>query len=142
MDNKDDKRQQLIHAMLARPDGASAAGIADHHLLPWRALAEHLSPLIGDSGFAALYGRTARLLAGRYEWLTAGPARPPLDALFQTLSENLRGAEPALAVEANTALLLTFTGLLSDLIGAALTTRLLDAAWNGAQTQKNAGEQK
>ncbi|AXA91734.1 hypothetical protein [Massilia sp. YMA4] len=142
MDNKDDKRQQLIHAMLAQPDGGTAAGIADHHLLPWRALAQHLSPLIGDSGLAALYGRTARLLAGRYGWLTAGPSSPPLDTLFQTLSGDLRGVEPALAVEANTALLLTFTGLLSDLIGAALTTRLLDAAWNGAQTQKNAGEQK
>jgi hypothetical protein len=142
MDNKDDKRQRLIHAMLAQMDGANPSDSADRHLQPWRALAQHLSPLIGDGGFAALYGRTARLLAGRYGWLTAGPSSPPLDALFQRLGGDLRGAEPALAVEANTALLLTFTGLLSDLIGAALTTRLLDAAWNGARTQKNAGEQK
>lgn len=142
MDKKDDKRQQLIHAMLAQTDGATASDSADRHLLPWRALVQHLSPLIGDSGFAALYGRTARLLAPRYGWLTAGPASPPLDALFNRLGEDLREAEPALAVEANMALLLTLTGLLSDLIGAALTTRLLDAAWNGAPTQKNAGEQK
>ncbi|WP_259772378.1 hypothetical protein [Pseudoduganella armeniaca] len=26
MDNKDDKRQQLIHAMLAQPDGAPRPG--------------------------------------------------------------------------------------------------------------------
>lgn len=142
MEIKDDKRQQLILAMLAQMDGPNASDCADRHLLPWRALAQHLSPLIGDGGFAALYGRTARLLAGRYGWLSAGPASPPLDGLFQRLGGDLRGAEAALAVEANTALLLTFTGLLSDLIGTALTTRLLDAAWHGAPTQKNAGEQK
>ncbi|AVR96084.1 hypothetical protein [Pseudoduganella armeniaca] len=48
-------------------------------------MAQHLSPLIGDSGFAAMYGRTSRLLAGRYDWLSAGPSWPPLDALFHAL---------------------------------------------------------
>jgi hypothetical protein len=43
---------------------------------------------------------------------------------------------------ANEALLTTFTRLLTDLIGAALTTRLIDAAWQGTQAQNNAGEQK
>jgi len=142
MDNKDEKRRQLIHTMLAQPSGASAAGIAEHNLLPWRALALHLSPLIGDSGFGALYGRTARLLADRYGWLTTSPSSTAPEGLFQTLEADFRQAEPALAAEANAALLLTLTGLLSELIGEALTTRLLDAAWAGGQIQKNAGEQK
>jgi hypothetical protein len=79
MDNKDDKRRQLIQTMLAQ------AGGDDRHVLPWRALAAHLSPLIGDSGFAALFGRTTRLLARDHGWLTIGNASPPLDALFRQL---------------------------------------------------------
>lgn len=142
MDNKDDKRRQLILTMLAQPAGATATGIAEHNLLPWRALTSHLSPLIGESGLGALYGRTARLLAAQYGWLTTGPSSTSLDELFQILGEDLRRAEPALAAEVNAALLLTLTGLLSELIGEALTTRLLDAAWGGGLTQKNAGEQK
>jgi hypothetical protein len=142
MDKKDDKRRQLIHAMLAPPAGATATGIAEHNLLPWRALTSHLSPLIGDSGLGALYGRTARLLAAQYGWLTTGPSSTSLEGLFQILEEDLRRAEPALAAEVNAALLLTLTGLLSELIGEALTTRLLDAAWGGGLTKKNAGEQK
>jgi len=138
----DHKRQQLIHTMLAQRAGATATEIAEHNLLPWHALATHLSPLIGESGFGALYGRTARLLAAQYGWLTTGPSSTSLEALFQILNEDLRGAGPALAAEVNAALLLRLTGLLSELIGEALTTRLLDAAWGGGLTQKNAREQK
>ncbi len=142
MDKKDDKRQRLIQAMLAQPDSADPAELAEHNLLPWRTLAAHLSPLIGDGGFGALYGRTGRVLAARFNWLTMGSTAQTPEALFQILRQDLGRAEPQLAYEANAALLVTFTSLLSDLIGEALTTRLLDAAWNGALTQKNAGEQK
>lgn len=142
MDNREDKRRHLIHTMLAQPAGTTATGSADHHLTPWRALATHLSPLIGEGGFGALYGRTARLRSAQYGWLTTGPSSTPLETLFQQLNDDLRQAGPELAVEANAALLLTLTGLLSELIGEALTTRLLDAAWRSGLTQKNAGEQK
>jgi hypothetical protein len=139
MDNKDDKRRQLIRAMLAQPGGEDAG---ERHLLPWHSLALHLSPLIGENGFGALYGRTGRLLTQQYGWLSAGPSSQALDALFRTLKEDLARVEPAQAALANEALLTTFTRLLSDLIGEALTTRLIDSAWNGAQAQNNAGEQK
>jgi hypothetical protein len=125
--------------MLAQPGGDDSA---ERHLRPWHSLALHLSPLIGESGFAALYGRTGRLLAQQHGWLTVSPSSQQLDALFRTLKEDLARAEPAQAALANEALLMTFTRLLSDLIGAALTTRLIDSAWNGAQAQNNAGEQK
>ncbi|QGZ43287.1 hypothetical protein GO485_24550 [Pseudoduganella flava] len=125
--------------MLAQPGGGDPA---ERHLLPWRSLAVHLSPLIGESGFGALYGRTGRLLAQQYGWLTVSPSSQTLDALFRTLKEDLARAEPAQAALANEALLTTFTRLLSDLIGTALTTRLIDSAWHSAQAQNNAGEQK
>lgn len=139
MDNKDDKRTQLIRAMLAQPGGADAA---ERHLLPWRSLALHLSPLIGENGFSALYGRTGRLLAAQHGWLTTGPSSQPLDALFRTLMEDLARAEPAQAAQANEALLATFARLLTELIGEGLTTKLIDTAWNGVQVPNNAGEQK
>jgi hypothetical protein len=139
MDNKDDKRRQLIHAMLAQPGDGD---VAERHLLPWRSLATHLSPLIGESGFGALYGRTARLLAQQYGWLSIGPSSLPMEALFRTLKDDLAKADPAQAALANQALLTTVTRLLSDLIGEALTTKLIEAAWHGAQAQNNAGEQK
>jgi hypothetical protein len=140
MDNKDEKRRQLIRAMLAQPGGADDA--AERHLLPWRSLAVHLSPLIGEIGFGALYGRTGRMLAQQHGWLTLGPSTQTMDALFQTLKEDLARTEPAHAALANEALLTTFTQLLSELIGEALTTKLIDSAWNGAQAPNNAGEQK
>ncbi len=139
MDNKDEKRRQVIRAMLAQPCGADAV---ERHLLPWRSLAVHLNPLIGEMGFSALYGRTGRLLAQQHGWLTSGPSTRTLDTLFQTLKEDLARAEPAQAALANEALLTTFTRLLSELIGEALTTQLIDTAWNGAQAPNNAGEQK
>jgi hypothetical protein len=139
MDNKDEKRRQLIRAMLAQSGSADAV---ERHLLPWRSLAVHLSPLIGDSGFGALYGRTGRLLAQQHACLTIGPSSQPLDALFRTLKDDLARAEPAQSALANEALLTTFTRLLSELIGEALTTQLIDTAWNGALAPNNAGEQK
>jgi hypothetical protein len=139
MDNKDEMRRQLVRAMLAPPGDAEAA---ERHLLPWRSLATHLCPLIGESGFGALYGRTGRLTAQRHGCLSVGSSSQPLQALFQTLKEDLARAEPAQAALANEALLTTFTRLLSDLIGEALTTQLIDTAWNGARAPNNAGEQK
>ena len=139
MDNKDEKRRQVIRAMLAQPAGADAA---EQHLLPWRSLAVHLSPLIGEVGFGALYGRTRRLLAQQHACLTTGSSSQALDTLLQTLKEDLARAEPAQAAQANEAMLTTFTRLLSELIGEALTTQLIDTAWNGVQAPNNAGEQK
>lgn len=139
MNNKDEKRRQVIRAMLAQPGSADAA---ERHLLPWRSLAVHLSPLIGEIGFGALYGRTGRLVAQQHECLSIGPSSQPLDALFRTLGNDLAGAEPAQAALANEAMLMAFTRLLSELIGEALTTQLIDTAWNGVQAPNNAGEQK
>ncbi|WP_338758600.1 hypothetical protein [Massilia sp. METH4] len=139
MDNKDDKRRQVIRAMLAQAGGADAD---ERHLLPWRSLAVHLSPLIGEIGFSALYVRTGRVLAPQHGWLTVSASSQTLDALFRTLKEDLARAEPAQAALANEALLTTFTRLLSELIGEALTTQLIDNAWNGALAPNNAGEQK
>ncbi|TFW15883.1 hypothetical protein E4L96_17395 [Massilia arenosa] len=134
----DDRRLQLIRAALAAGQAEAQADV--RHLLPWQRLTIHLSPLIGETGFSALYGRAARLQSARHAWLTAPQASQSAEALLATLQGDLMMAPHGTAAEANAALLDTFTQLLAGLIGEALTIRLLVAAWgqgrDGAEEQK------
>jgi hypothetical protein len=109
---------------------------------PWLHLNEQLTPLIGESGFCALFGRALRLSAPRFERLgTCDNARPVAD-LMMSLTRTLNEIGPEHAAAANGALLDTFTTLLGSLIGEALTTQLLHVAQEGANGQKHGQEQK
>ncbi|MDB5934979.1 MAG: hypothetical protein JWQ01_2323 [Massilia sp.] len=140
MENNDDKQHELLSGVKTSMRAASLPSVSEALLQPWLGLAAHLSPLIGESGFCALYGRALRLVVPRFEWLkTAQPGKNAelsliaLTGIYGTVHFDA-------ATAANTALLDTFTELLSGLIGKALTSRLLDSAWNGAQGQTNAQE--
>jgi hypothetical protein len=111
-------------------------------LHPWQCLADHLSALIGESGFCALYGRTIRLVIPHFDWLQAAEPGNNAEQSLIALTSLYRTVHVDAATAANTALLTTFTELLSGLIGQALTRRLLDSAWNGRQDQKNVQEHK
>jgi hypothetical protein len=137
MDKNDNKRQQLISGMLGADCLNKGADVG-----PWRRLAAHLSPLIGESGFAALYGRAARLVQTRFPWFVLEQSSPSADSLFDHLDRQLSSVDATLAAETNMALLDTFTKLLSGLIGDALTIRLLNSAWSDESHQGNAKEQK
>jgi len=139
MDKNHDKRQQLIFDLL-RP-GRDAAGGIDP-VRPWKRLAAHLNPLIGETGFTALYGRAIRLMQSHYPWLAGEQSMRSTDSLFTNLASQLSSVNATLAAEANLALLDTFSKLLSGLIGEALTIRLLNSAWDDASHQGNAKEQK
>jgi hypothetical protein len=136
MEKNDDKRQQLILEMLDFTDTASHADVVARAEDIWRRLATRLSPLIGDTGFNALYGRAVRLINLHFDWLTMPMSSQSTAALFITLKSNLLSVDAARANEANTALLDTFTKLLSGLIGEALTTRLLNTAWADEPEEK------
>lgn len=139
MDKHDDKRQQLLVAMTASC-GAGARDGTGSLLQPWSRLARNLSPLIGESGFCALFGRAARLVSARFEWI-AVPSFKTIEALLTALGERLASVSAEQARAVNMALLDTFTRLLADLIGEALTIRLLHSAALGTGEQ-NAQEQK
>ena len=114
-------------------------------LQPWRRIATQLCPLIGESGFCALFGRALHVLGPEHAWLVLPqPCRTP-EQLFSSLEERMGDADPDLATAANDALLRTFTQLLAALIGERLTRQLLAsataAANNAADQQKNAQEQ-
>ena len=105
----------------------TADGI-DLLLQPWQQLAIQLSPLIGDSGFCALYNRAARLASARFPWLLPLQSGKSIDALLLALRVLFAAAGRSEAALANEAILNTFTKLLAGLIGEALTMQLLDAA--------------
>jgi hypothetical protein len=128
MEKNDDKRQQIIRAVLALSDGSQDGDALAHAMHAWQRLAAHLCPLIGEAGFCALYGRAVRLTSGNEDWPPIPHGVRSIDILFATLEENL-ATHPAQAGAANLALLETFTKLLSGLIGEALTARLLNTAW-------------
>lgn len=105
-------------------------------LEPWRRLANQLGPLIGDSGFCALFGRALRLARAAHDWPEPVSPCKSIEIQLAWLGEVLAGAEPAQANAANTALLGRFTELLASLIGHALTDRILDAASLSEDGQK------
>jgi hypothetical protein len=142
MDNHDDKRLQLLLDILTNKGAASPPESTDQLLHPWRRLAAHLRPLIGESGFCALFLRGIRLTAAQFDWLVASQPGKSIERAVGGLGEAFAAADAASARAANAVLLNTFTKLLSDLIGDALTFRILDSASNGEDEQKNAQEHK
>lgn len=115
-------------------------------LQPWRHIAQHLCPLIGESGFCALFGRAVHVIGPEHAWLAPQqPCRVP-EQLFTSLEERLALVDADRAAAANDALLRTFTHLLATLIGERLTQRLLASATAAVDAtqgqQKNAQEQK
>lgn len=111
-------------------------------MVPWRRIGEHLVPLIGELGFCALFGRAARLLAARYDWIDADASCKSAVALLAALEQAMAATDPAEARIANAELLATFTRQLSALVGEALTARLLATATDGPAGPEDAQEQK
>ena len=126
--------------------GAPDPSAASRELLePWRRISQHLCPLIGESGFCALFGRAIHVIGPDHAWLAPQhPCRAP-EQLFASLEERMALVDAERAAKANEALLRTFTELLAALIGERLTQRLLEsvsATDMAPGQQKNAQEQK
>ena len=76
---------------------------------PWLRLSEQLMPLIGESGFCALFGRALRLSTPRFERLSSCDSARPVADLLTSLTRTLNEIGPGQAGAANDALLGTFT---------------------------------
>lgn len=109
-------------------DSAQTANLA---IATWRRIDDALWPIIGHAGMAALFKRSLYLARADQPALTAlmdveitpGDFTPLRETLLQQSS-----ADAAAAVQA--ALLKTFLDLLTSLIGAELTKRLLRSVWD------------
>jgi len=132
MHNRDDERKPLLPDA---PADALAGSVADGShdapgaaLMCWQKLESQLIPLIGDAGFAALYGRALRLTLPHFPWLTAPVAGQSFRTALDRLILDLRTADPRNASQAQGVLLATFRRVLSTLIGEVLTSQILNSA--------------
>jgi hypothetical protein len=109
---------------------------------PWSHLGTQLVPLIGETGFCALFSRAVRLSGAFHGSLVVDPSCRAVDTLLASLAAHLAPLGGARAPAANTELLDTFTKLLSALIGEGLTTRLLASASMTDENRARAQEHK
>lgn len=110
--------------------GATPAQVADAVEAQWRAVGAALQPIIGHRGVSALYHRSRALAAVRHPWLReqgTGALTEADPAALRAAIEQRSSAEAAAGCGAH---LTAFRDLLSGLIGASLTDRLLDAVWH------------
>jgi hypothetical protein len=99
-------------------------------------------PLIGETGFGALFGRTLRLVTPHHAWLVVDTTHKTSSALLAALEQALAAADGDAAGAANEELMSTFTRQLGALIGPSLTTRLLAETAHANGRQQNQEEQK
>jgi hypothetical protein len=127
----DNMRQRVFRRMLAREagTGADAPAIAAAACRLCERFAEQLTPLIGDTGVAAICARSLHLTQRNVQGLAPVRASAQGDEPFALLQLSLEQQEPAVATEAAVALLATVSELLALFIGESLTTRLLYEAW-------------
>lgn len=109
--------------------GASAAQVAETVASLWLDIDAALHPIIGHRGVAALYHRSLKLGASSYPWLLQGhPGLLPRVGP-QALQAALAAQTPDTANAAAELLFQAFLDLLTSLVGASLTDRLLRSVW-------------
>ena len=125
METRDPPRHQLIERLMAQ----HPEKVADAAINLWEQMATQIISIVGEDGFNSLYARSVFLAQPTFPWLTASSLSQQTDQRFAELKKRLEGQTPSQAREANSLLLLTFTGILAALIGEPLTTRILGSAW-------------
>ncbi len=112
-------------------ESTDAARISEIAVSIWDGVGVALSPIIGQTGVAALFKRSAFLTRTTHPCLSAVhesalPSMGELAVLQAVLSQQ----DWAEAVAVNAALLQNFHELLISLIGASLSDRLLRPVWD------------
>ena len=108
-------------------DGADTQRIADSAVKVWQELDAALSPIIGTRGVAALFKRSLLLTVPAHSSLVAAHWDVETDGDFESLRASLQQQSVATSIATNGALLRQFVDLLTTLIGASLTERLLQS---------------
>ena len=126
-----DRHHAAIRGTLAQGAGEApdASAIADATLNTWRRMADRLVPVIGARGVDALFSRSLHVTSKTFPWLAMAGNDGSNAALMTDLKARLADQETAAAAEASHALLVNLTELLTTLIGASLTERLLTPVW-------------
>jgi hypothetical protein len=109
--------------------GSDADCVVEITIDTWRQLAGHLTPVIGARGVDVLFKRSLHVTSRDYPWLARAGEGGDVAAQSAVLRARFEARDPATAVAASYALLVTFTELLAGMIGGSLTDRLLDPVW-------------
>jgi hypothetical protein len=136
MDQAADKRKLLVLDALDLTAGTDSQAVAAAALRTWKRLAAHLTPLVGEVGFCALYARAVHLAGPGSAAFAGGPAKT-VDALFATLETQFATAGSAITCDDVVSFLEVFVQLLAGLIGEALTLKILASAWAGSAQHGN-----
>ncbi len=136
METSDRLRHQITESLMAQ----HTETVADAAIHLWEQMATEIISIVGDGGFNSLYARSVFLTQSQFPWLAASSPSPQTDYRFAALRMSLEGQTPAQASEANSLLLMTFTAILSALIGEDLTINILRLAW-GNDVSDEAGKE-
>lgn len=128
----EDRKQMISRLLTEKPGAAANPGVlAEQVLWLWEQIAFHLTPLIGVSGFQTLYARAMHLASPECPGFSAVMQGKPIDALFQTLKDDLGALNQCDAERCGNILLNTFTDLVESMIGEVLMAQILRSAWVG-----------
>jgi hypothetical protein len=132
--------REMIRTALKQRAGSSsgANAISEATATTWRLVEAQLKPVIGARGLDVLFRRALQQSTTAFPWLAASVDRGGSADPLPSLTACLAAQQTAAAAEAATALMLTFTELLTTLIGESLTERLLAPAWARASAQEAA----
>lgn len=125
-------RREAIRRTLTQHAGekADANAIATATLHTWSLTATRLAPVIGARGVDVLFRRALHLTQSTFPALMiVGGEEKESAALLARIKVSLSESKTTVAAEASYTLLVTFTELLTPLIGESLVARLLDPVW-------------
>ncbi len=125
-------RREAIRRTLAHHAGktADANAIATATLHTWSLIATRLAPVIGVRGVDVLFRRALHLTQSAFpSFMIVGGEEKESAALLARIKTSLAECKPVVAAEASYTLLVTFTELLTPLIGESLVARLFDPVW-------------
>jgi hypothetical protein len=118
--------EEIRRVLISQAGTAPDAGmVAEATLNIWRQIAALLTPIIGDRGVEVLFRRALQLTSRAFPCLVVSEDQGDRAVLLANLKAKLAANATNDAMEAGHALLVTFTELLSNLIGESLTERLL-----------------
>lgn len=122
--------ETIRRTLVQRAGGnADAKAVAIAAISTWHDASARLSPVIGGQGIDVLLRRSLHVAGKKFPSLAELTHEGRSNELLANLQVRLAACETALAVEASNALLVTFTELMSSLIGESLTERLLAPIW-------------
>ncbi len=91
--------------------------------------ARHLTPLIGDGGVTAIYGRSLQLAERRFPGLAPARASGQDGEPFTPVQHFLERQDPVVATSAAVTVLAVASEVLASFIGETLTRLLLHETW-------------